>query len=333
MKKIFRYSLGLLQGILLSIALLWCVGLWCYQPISVVVAVAVACAWGGLYLYRRRYPAHTVCWLWGLVAASIATYCALPGPCPTRWQRPWAKAPTFELDPTGTKLTVHNLRDFRYRSVQDYDSAYRTEVYDLELLTGVDFAECHWDGMEIICHTMLSFHFADGRRLVISPETRLPEGVEQNAIGGLYKRYGLLYIFGTEEDIFALRTNYRHEDLYLMPLKATPQQARTMLLRVVELQQQAALHHTPYNTVTHNCSTGIVDTFGLLAPHMPYRYHLLPIHNGSISRILFEHGAFISRPGETYEDFRRRSYLGYDIATGAPEAYSEALRAKINQQR
>lgn len=329
MKKFFRCLLWGLHAVVLGTALLWSAGLWCYQPISLLPTVALICIWGAVYLYTKCRPKRTSLWLWGLVAASITLYCALPGPCPKQWQRSWEKAPVFAYDAGSDTLTVHNLRDFRYRSVEDFDSTYRSEVYDLNLLTGVDFAECHWDGMEAICHTMMSFRFADGKHLVISPETRLPVGEEQNAVGGLYKRYGLLYVFGTEEDIFALRTDYRHEDLYLMPLKATPQQAREMLLRFVALQEDAARHHTAYNTISHNCSTGIVDTFGHIVPDMPAKYYLLPIHNGSISRILFEHGAFHALPSESYEEFRRRTYLGYDLLPRSQGAYSQAIRAKI----
>lgn len=322
-----------MHALVLGIALLWCAGLWYYLPISLITVAAVACAWGALYLHRRRRPQHTAGWLWALVVCCITTFCALPGPAQVQWQRSWAKAPTFELNHTANTLTVHNLRDFRYRSVQDFDSVYRTEHYDLSQLTGADFAECHWDGMEAICHTMMSFHFADGRNLVVSAETRLPEGVEQNAIGGLYKQYGLLYIFGTEDDIFRLRTDYRHEDLYLMPLRCTPTQARAMLLHFVSLQQETARNNTPYNTVTHNCSTGLINTFAGINPHMTDGHYLLPIHNGSISRILFENGAFQSLPGETYDAFRRRTYLGYDIMPEQQhQSYSQAIRAKITPQ-
>ena len=329
MKKFLRGILSVLHAVVLGTALLWCAGLWCYQPISLVALGALIGAWGAVYLYTRRRPKRTALWLWGLIAACITLYCALPGPCPAQWQRSWEKAPVFAYDAKTDTLAVFNLRDFRYRTVDDFDSTYRHAAYDLKKLTGVDFAECHWDGMEAVCHTMMSFRFSDGRYLVISPETRLPVGEAQNAIGGLYKRYGLLYVFGTEEDIFALRTDYRHEDLYLMPMKATPQQAREMLLQFVAMQEDAARRNASYNTVSHNCSTGIVDTFGHIVPNMPAKYYLLPIHNGSISRILFEHGAFHSLPGESYEDFRKRTYLGYDLLPQAQGSYSQVIRAKI----
>ncbi len=316
---------GLVLGdIALGLGLLWLLGLCIYRPESLISLGVLAAIL--IWRHRRGRGFGRRATLWLAVVCGALTYNVLTGPADARWQKPWERAPQFRL--VGDRLVVRDLRDFRYRSEEDYDAHYRTETFDLNKLTGVDFAECHWDGMELICHTMLSFSFADGRHLVVSPETRLPEGEAQNAIGGIYKRYGLLYVFGTEEDIFALRTNYRHEDLKLYPLKATPAQARALLLRLVELAQRTEERQSPYNTITDNCSSGLVRIFAELAPDIPFGYRLLPLHNGSISRLLYQHGAMRSREGESFDALRRRCDLGYDIAKGDPAGYSAAIREK-----
>ncbi len=314
----------LLSDLVLGLALLWVVGMFLYRPESLLMLLPLA---GLLMLVRklaRRLRLRPALWL--AFICGVITYQFLPPPHDVTWQTPWAKAPQFEL--RGDMLTIRNLRDFRYRSEQDYDVHYRTETYDLRELTGVDLGECHWDGMEAICHTMLSFGFADGRQLVVSAETRLPKGVAQNALGGIYKCYGLLYVFGTESDIFGLRTNERHEDLRLYPLKASPAQARNLLLSYVRLAEEAEAEHLPYNTVTDNCSSGLVRVFRSIAPNMPARYNLLPLHNSSISRLIYEHGGMKAREGESFEALTRRCELGYDLARGEPEHYSQAIRAK-----
>lgn len=325
MRRLLALSLLLLLDLLLALALLWLLGLFCYQPISLLPAALLA---GAALWYRKRREdfGYKRLWLWGFPALGALTYLLLPPPSPAAWQTPWARAPRFER--RGDLLLVHHLRDFRYRSEQDYDIRYRTESYDLRQLVGADFGECHWDGMEAICHTMLSFSFADGKRLVISAETRLPVGEEQNAIGGLYKRYGLLYVFGTEEDIFSLRTNERHEDLLLFPLRIQPEQARAMLLHFVALAEEAERTQQCYNTLTSNCSSGVMKVFRAMAPRMPWFYDLAPIHNSSISRLLYRHGALLTQPGESYDALRKRCYLGYDLAPNQPERYSAALRKK-----
>jgi hypothetical protein len=314
----------LLSGLLLILPLLWSFGLWYYQPISLLPTAVIL---GAILIWRRRrknISVHLILWL--LVLTNAITYQCIPGPTPENWQTPWAKAPQFEQN--GDSLTIHNIRDFRYRTEEDSDVRYRSETYDLNTLCGVDFASCHWDGMTAVCHTMLSFHFADGRRVVVSAETRLPEGEAQGALPGLYKRYGILYMFGTEEDIFGLRTNIRHEDLYIFPLKIKQKGARKLLLHYVELARHAEATHQDYNTISDNCSTGIVSGFRELVPTMARKYDFLPLHNGSIADLLISYGAVQTRPGETPEQIRTRCYAGYDLPMND---YSAALRRKISK--
>ncbi len=322
-----------LAWLLLAPALLWLLGLFIYRPESLLMAALLMLPPSAVILYRRwRYGRFMrfalLPWLWILFFAGICIWQRLPSPTHADWQTPWARAPKFTQE--GEQLTIENIRDFHYLSETDYDVRYRTETYDLTTLTGVDFGECHWDGMEAICHTMVSFSFADGRHLVISPETRLPKGVTQSTPGGIYKLFGLLYVFGTEEDIFALRTNHRHEDLTLYPLRVTPEQARKLLLAYVALAEKTEAEQSPYNTVTDNCSSGLVRIFRHFAPNMPQCYNLLPLHNSSISQILYRHGGMQVQEGESFEELTHRCYLGYDLAPGAPEHYSSAIREKRN---
>ena len=322
MKKALPIGAGILSALLLVLPVLWSIGLWYYQPVSIVPALLVL---GGAALWwklRNRPSIHLVLWL--MVAVNIITYHCIPGPTPERWQKPWALAPVFEQQ--GDQLTIRNIRDFRYRTEEDSDARYRTETYDLNTLVGVDFAECHWDGMTAICHTMLSFNFADGRHLAVSAETRLPEGVEQGAIPGLYKKYGILYLFGTEEDLYGLRTNIRHEDLSIYPMNIKRQGARKLLQHYIDLAKQAEAEHIPYNTISGNCSTGLVSGFRALVPSMPRKYDFLPLHNGSIAGLLFRSGALQTRTGETEEQIRLRCYVGYDIPI---DNYSARLRERI----
>lgn len=322
MKKALLIAGLILSSLLLVLPLLWSIGLWYYQPVSLIPTGLLLTGTGLRWWKRRRPSAHLVLWL--LVLVNIVTYHCIPGPTPEKWKKPWAVVPEFEQQ--GDRLTVRNIRDFRYRTENDSDARYLTETYDLNTLIGVDFAECHWDGMEAICHTMLSFHFADGRRLAVSAETRLPEGVEQGAIPGLYKKFGILYLFGTEEDLFGLRTNIRHEDLSIYPLKINKTGARKLLQHYIDLAREAEETHRAYNTISGNCSTGLVSGFRALVPTMPRKYDFLPLHNGSIAGLLINYGAVQCAPGETAEQIRKRCYVGYDLPM---KNYSAALRDRI----
>lgn len=121
----------------------------------------------------------------------------------------------------------------------------------------MDYMVVHWDGMEAIAHSMLSFEFKDGRHLAFSVETRTDKKDEFGALPGLYKQFELIFIAGTEEDLIGLRTNYRHEDVYLYRTTLTAKDAQTLfrslLARMNRLREQPEF----YNTITRNCLTSL----------------------------------------------------------------------------
>lgn len=322
MLRILSITALLLEDVLLAIVLLWSLGLLVYQPVC-IIPVAVLAA-GAVWLWRSGKVRSVRGWLWGCFLVCAIAYLLLPNPRGP-WQTPWARTPHCTLD--GNILTIQDLRDFRYTTENDYEPRYTTETYDLSTLVGADFAECRWDGHEAICHTMMSFAFADGRHIVFSAETRVPVGDEQNAVGGLYKRYGLACLIGTEEDIFALRTNYRHEDLYIYPLLTTPQQTLTLLLGMLEFANNANEQGAHYNTVTANCSAPYIALLRRAVPDLPKRSILLPIYNSAIAEIFYNRG-FLLKHGEneTLPARRERAKVGYDIPL---PNYSQNLRQRL----
>lgn len=312
-----------LTDVLLCICLLWSLGLLIYQPVCIIpVALLAAVA---VWLWRSGKARCLRGWLWCGFALCACAYLLLPNPSGP-WQTPWARLAHCTLN--GNILTIQDLRDFRYTTENDYETRYTTQTYNLSTLVAVDFAECRWDGHEAICHTMMSFAFADGRRIVFSAETRVPEGEEQTALGGLYKRYGLAYVIGTEEDIFALRTNYRHEDLYIYPLHITRQQAMNTLLGMLEFATDANENGSHYNTVTGNCSAPYIDMLHRSVPDLPMKGFLLPVRNSSIAEVFYNHGFLHHKENESLPDLRTRSKVGYDIPL---PNYSQNLRQRLQK--
>lgn len=169
---------------------------------------AMACA----FALRGKRP---VLWRasWGVPALLLAYYLCIPATNDKEWQPSWSRLSSVEIN--GNEIVVKDVRSFIYRTERDFDARYVTRRFDLDKLATLDFAVSHWDGMEFVAHTMLSFGFEDGKHLALSVETRLPEGVEQGSVPGLYKQFNVIYILADEEDLFALRTNYRKEDMYL----------------------------------------------------------------------------------------------------------------------
>ena len=85
------------------------------------------------------------------------------------WLADVAHPPTAVV--AGDVLTVHNLRNFTYRSEADYDPHWETRSYDLSELRGVDLFLSTW-GSPWIAHTIVSWDFGGGKHLALSIEKR-----------------------------------------------------------------------------------------------------------------------------------------------------------------
>lgn len=269
-----------------------CVLVWLY-------VAGMACA----FAFRKRYPAAW--WSsWGILLLLLVYYLCIPATNDKEWQPSWSRLPSVEIN--GNEVVVTNVRNFIYRTEQDFDARYVTRRFDLDKLSTLDFAVSHWDGMEFVAHTMLSFGFEDGKHLALSAETRLPEGVEQGTIRGLYKQFNIIYILADEEDLFALRTTYRKEDMYLYRINIGRDDLKKAFLGFVE--KINGFHSRPryYNTVTANCTTELVDTFkDYLGVR---RWQWTPLFNGMCDQDAYDRGELLHLPGESFQELKNAPF-------------------------
>ena len=234
----------------------------------------------------------------------------------TVWQRPWQR--TFQVRRLDDgRFELYNVRDFRYRSEHDYEVRYRTLRVDPEQISSIDAVFSHWDNMVGIAHSLLGLNFSDGTTIVISLETRLPKGAEQNAVDGFYHRYELAMLAGTPEDFYGLRADHRGETLYVFRLDVNHDTLRGMTLSVFE--RAAELQQNPkfYNSLFRNCTTGLL-------PMLPGADQLLKgdfrlTLNGLAPSLLFDKKLLVCREGESYGSLRSRSLVpGLCLGKNAP---------------
>lgn len=159
----------------------------------------------------------------------------------------------------GDQVTVHNIRNFDYRTETDFTPAYYDKTFDLRKLNGVDVIASYWMG-PAIAHIFVSFDFQDGDHLAISIETRKEVGQGYSTIAGFFRQYELYYTVADERDVIRLRTNYRKdppEDVYLFRVKGPPENIRRVFLDYMKALN--ALKDQPqwYNTLLTNCTTAI----------------------------------------------------------------------------
>ncbi len=146
---------------------------------------------------------------------------ALPPPSNNRLWRPDLAILSY-ADFEGDSITLHNVRNCRYRTEEDYDVRHYDLRFALDEVRTVDFIVVPFKNAKLLAHTMLSFGLVDGRHFIVSVEARLEQGEKYSPYGGSMRGYELLYVIGDERDLIPLRTEVRQVDVYLYPWKCQP---------------------------------------------------------------------------------------------------------------
>lgn len=245
-----------------------------------------------------------------------------------RQDRDWADdvARQFTARISGSEVTLHDVRDFNWRSDTDYDIRWETRHYDLDQLTGADLVLSYWMG-PAIAHTLVSFAFADGRHLVFSLEIRKQRGEEFSAIGGFFKSYEQVLIAADENDILRVRTNVRGEDDYLYHLNLSPALLRKMFVAYLGEAAKLRQHAAWYNTATSNCTTVVFHLARQVSPeHLPLDYRLLL--SGYLAEYAYDEGALM--PGYPFATLKALGrFTDRARATPADGDYSAAIRLGV----
>lgn len=225
----------------------------------------------------------------------------------------------------GDTLTLHNVRNFNWRSATDYDERWETRTYDLSRLASVDLALSYW-GRPAVAHALVSFGFTDGQQVVFSVEIRRKLHDKFSEIGGFFRRYELSVLASAEEDSLRVRTNVRGEDGYLYRVHMPEGAARKLLLSYVDTASQLARCPRFYNTLTANCITIIYQLADKIVPGLPLDYRLLL--SGYLPEYLYRLGAL--EGADSAAAYRQAGrYTERARATTDPARYSRNIRLGV----
>jgi len=215
------------------------------------VLAGLAVVLGGLIWARLATPYGPA--LLAAVALGLAGWFLMLQP---RADRDWAPdvARIVTGDRQGNRVTLHNIRSFRWQDRSHATEVWQDRTVDLDGLLGVDLFTSVWDNPRI-AHLLVSFGFADGARVVFSVEIRRERGEAFSSIGGFFRQFELALIAADEEDIVKLRTNHRGEEVRRYALRLPADQARQLFLGYVALGNDLAARPRWYNTITANCTT------------------------------------------------------------------------------
>jgi Domain of unknown function (DUF4105) len=241
------------------------------------------------------------------------------------WQPEVARLAYATID--GDLVTVHNIRNFDYRTETDFTPAYYDRTYDLKKLDSGDLIAVYWMG-PAIAHLFLSFGFGNNH-LAISIEARKEKGEGYSSAKGFFRQYELYYVVADERDVVRLRTNYRKdppEDVYVYPLRAPRENMRRVFLEYIRKLNGLRDHPEFYNTLTTNCTTAILMNTRVNPESLPLSWKV--IVSGYAPAYIYESGRMDrSLP---FEELQRRSRVNAagQAADQAPD-FSRRIRAGL----
>ncbi|WP_244548921.1 Lnb N-terminal periplasmic domain-containing protein [Bradyrhizobium canariense] len=287
--------------------------------LGLAVAFAVFAIWA-LWLSRRWWmSAIAIVLFFGVVAGWISIR-----PSHDRnWRPEVAVMPRAFID--GDRVRLTGVRNFDYRTRNDFTVRYEEREILLSHLTALDFYVSYFSTGPV-GHTFLSFIFDNAPPLSISIETRPEVGEGFAPVASLFKQFELIYVVGDERDLVRVRTNYRREAVYLYRLNTSADDARRLLLvylaRINELADQPEFYHL----LTNSCTINIVRYAN--AAGRVGRFNIRHLLNGLVDNYLYSSGRIDTTL--PFDELRRRSLINEAAlaADSAPD-FSQRIRASL----
>lgn len=260
-----------------------------------------------------------ISWL-GLFFVVLIPWLLKKPPVHNDWSPEFARVPTAIIN--GDAVTFQNFRNFDYRPDSTAIERWETRTVHLSNLRHMDFFVTYF-GSDLIAHPIFSFDFGPEGHIAFSIESRRKPGEVYSPIGGLYKRYGLLYIVSNESDVIRLRTNFREdEEVYLYRLQVNPETPRARFMEYVNSIQNLSQHPRFYNSITDNCTTAVRAQMTNADRHtLDWRI----LFNGKLDELLHEKNLLLKSP--PFPELKKQSHINPAAHTDPnPETFSETIR-------
>jgi hypothetical protein len=311
-RRIARGLLRVLFATAAILAVLWATVALAIDGPGVVLAIAYALASIAVFVFVRPRRRSWIA-IGALFVLVLGWWFSIAPSNDRDWQPDVSRLTTMQVN--GDHLTVNNVRNFVYRSEQDFTPRWEERSYDLSRIVGVDLLVCDW-GAPMIVHTMLSFDFADGDPLAISIETRKERNESYSALRGFFRQFELYYAVGDERDLIGVRTVTRGEHVRLHRLSLPRDQARALLLDYARQVNRLAEKPVWYNALDQNCTTTIRLHAIELGIEKPWNWRILI--NGYGEELLYMRG--MVNTSIPFDELRARA----DVTETSRAAYGQA---------
>jgi len=292
---------------------------WRNTLLAVVWLVLLVFALKHFRTVGRRLAAWSALWLLVVIPWSLKK------PSHDReWPAEFARVTTAEVD--GDEVIFQNFRSFDYQPDGTPIERWMTRKVRLSNLKGMDFFMTYWGDGTLVGHPIFSFDFGEDGHVAFSIESRREKDETYTLLGGLYKRYEMIYIVGDESDIIRLRTNFRErENVYLYRLHV---RQSTVMLRFMEyLDAMNRLESNPrfYDTLTGNCTTAIRAQI-TTSERNSWDWRILA--NGKLDELFFERDMLSKEL--PFDELKERSLINpVAKAHVGVDGFSEKIREKL----
>jgi hypothetical protein len=289
--------------------------------LRVVLAVAFA-AFGIWALWITRRPRMR--WaLAGVFLVVLAWFISIAPSHDRPWRREVTVMPRAIIDGDHVRLT--GVRNFTYRSRDDFTEHYEEREVSISHLTSIDFFVSYWK-IGPVGHTFLSFNFDNAPPVCISIETRPEVGEGFAPIASMFKQFELIYVVGDEHDLVGLRVNHRGEETFMYPIRTSREAAQRLFRVYLERINELADRPEFYNLLSNSCTINIVR-YANVAGRVG-RFETDQLLNGFIDRYLYRSGRIDTTL--PFEELRRRSHINAAVrAAGDDPDFSEQIRASL----
>ncbi len=228
------------------------------------------------------------------------------------WRSEVAVMPRVTID--GDRVRIAGVRNFDYRSRDDFTVRHEEREMSLSRMTGVDFYISFWSEGPV-GHTFLSFTFENAPPLAVSIETRPEVGEGFAPVASLFKQFELIYLVADEHDLVGLRASHRDEEVFLYHTRISPEFARRLFLVYAMRINQLADRPEFYHLLSNSCMVNIIRYANKAGRVGRWdKRHLL---NGLVDQYLYATGALVT--SLPFAELRRRSRI-----TAAAKAAADA---------
>ena len=239
--------------------------------------------------------------------------------------RDWA--PEYAIPATwsqeGDVVTVRHIRNFAWEAGNDYIPSYYDATYALDDLSTVDLVASYWSG-DAIAHVFVTFGFRDGRHLAFSIETRRQRRFAYSVVAGFFHYFELIYVVADERDLIGVRTDIRHEQVYLYRLNLTQSARDSLFLSYLAAVRRLASQPQWYNTITDNCTTGILERADAKAGT---RYDWRILLSGYAPQLAYARGYLNTKV--SFPVLRRASLIVRPSGATPDERFSKDIRQRL----